>query len=107
MKKKVEVEVESALYHIMDRKAKAEDRIQELLRIIENKNVKIRAMEQERLKLREENADLREAVEEYEAGGAKRRPKPKPVTRTTGPGAKTPGGASTAGGADSFDRDQA
>ena len=41
------------------------------------------------LKLKEENAELTEAVEEFEASGARRRPKPKPQPKPAGkPGEK-------------------
>ena len=47
--------------------------------MIEMKNQKIRELTMLTRSLKEENADLREAVEEFEASGARRRPKPKPA----------------------------
>jgi hypothetical protein len=76
--KKVEFEVEHALYVIMDKKAKLEIKQDELMDVIELKNQRIRELEQVTRKLKKENVDLKEAVEEYKASGARRRPKPKP-----------------------------
>ena len=71
----------------MDKKRKQEEKNEELLRVIEIKNQKIRELTMLTRQLKEENADLREAVEEFEASGARRRPKPKPKAATK-PGEK-------------------
>ena len=76
--KDIKVEIEHALYVAMDKKVKAEEKQKEYLDTIEYLKGKIRELDSEVRTLRTENTDLKEAVEEFEASGARRRPKPKP-----------------------------
>jgi len=72
----------------MDKKVKADMKNADLMKVIEAKNVKIRELDQLVRKLKAENEDLLIAVEEFEASGARRRPKPKPQAAPGAPKTK-------------------
>ena len=55
----------------MEKKTKLEEKNEELMKVLELKNVKIRELEAEVMKLRHENQELKETVEDFEATGAK------------------------------------
>ena len=67
--KKVKHEVDYSLLHVQEKRMRAETKIQELLGVIENKNVLIRRLDKETRDLKRDNAALRERLEAYEGGG--------------------------------------
>ena len=55
----------------MEKKTKLEEKNEELMKVLDMKTNRIRELEAEVMKLKHENQELKEAVEDFEATGAK------------------------------------
>ena len=72
----------------MEKKTKLEEKNEELMKVLDMKTNRIWELEAEVMKLKHENQELKDAVEDFEATGAKWRPWPKQTHKTPGEKAK-------------------